>query len=118
MLGRQMANRIKPPAIPDAPAWLSGALLKRWDELAPIFTRMGTLSELEAGTLARYIVAENNYLQISNQLQRALANGDGEDAGRWLSAQDKVIRQILTLGETLGLTAEKRKAMGWFLPDA
>ena len=102
---------------PEAPAWLAGSLRDRWDELAPVFWQMGTLTELEANTLARYILAENNYLQISNQLQRALANGDGEDTGRWLGAQDKIIRQIQTLGETLGLTAEKRKAMGWTLPN-
>ena len=111
-----MANRIKAAAIPDAPAWLSGVLLKRWDELAPVFTRMGTLTELEVGILARYIVAENNYLQASNRLQSAMAAGDGEEANRWLTVQDKLNRQILTLGEALGLTAEKRKAMGWTLP--
>lgn len=111
-----MANRIKAAAIPDAPAWLSGVLLKRWDELAPVFTRMGTLSDLEVGILARYIVAENNYLQASNRLQSAMAAGDGEEANRWLTVQDKLNRQILTLGEALGLTAEKRKAMGWTLP--
>ena len=111
-----MANRIKATAIPDAPAWLSGVLLKRWDELAPVFTRMGTLTDLEAGILARYIVAENNYLQASNRLQSAMAAGDGEEANRWLTVQDKLNKQILTLGEALGLTAEKRKAMGWTLP--
>ena len=111
-----MANRIKAAAIPDAPAWLSGVLLKRWDELAPVFTRMGTLTDLETGILARYIVAENNYLQASNRLQSAMAAGDGEEANRWLTVQDKLNKQILTLGEALGLTAEKRKAMGWTLP--
>ena len=108
-----MAKRAEAP---EAPAWLAGSLRERWAELAPAFWRMGTLSELETGILARYIVAENNYLQVSNQLQSALARGDGEDAGKWLSAQDKLIRQIITLGETLGLTAEKRKTMGWTLP--
>ena len=108
-----MAKRAEAP---EAPAWLAGSLRERWAELAPAFWRMGTLSELETGILARYIVAENNYLQVSNQLQSALARGDGEDAGKWLSAQDKLIRQIITLGEALGLTAEKRKAMGWTLP--
>lgn len=108
-----MAKRTEAP---EAPAWLAGSLRERWAELAPVFWRMGTLSELETGILARYIVAENNYLQVSNQLQSALARGDGEDAGKWLSAQDKLIRQIITLGETLGLTAEKRKTMGWSLP--
>ena len=105
----------KAAAAPEAPAWLQGALRQRWAELAPVFWRMGTLSELEVNTLARYILAENNYLQVSNLLQSALATGDAEDANKWLSAQDRLIKQILTLGEALGLTAEKRKAMGWTL---
>lgn len=108
-----MAKGIK---VPEAPGWLQGSLRQRWDELAPTFYKMGTLSELEAGTLARYILAENSYLAASTQLQQALASGDGEDAARWLTVQDKLIRQILTLGEVLGLTAEKRKQMGWTLP--
>ena len=111
-----MAEKISKIPVPEAPDWLQGSLRARWSELAPIFARMGTLTDLEAPTLARYIVAENNYLMISSQLQQALTRADGEDVGRWLTAQDKVIRQILTLGETLGLTAEKRKAMGWTLP--
>lgn len=111
-----MAKPAKEILVPEAPAWLAGSLLARWTELAPVFWRMGTLSELEVPTLARYIVAENNYLQASNRLQQAMASGDGEDASRWLTVQDKLLKQILTLGETLGLTAEKRKAMGWTLP--
>ena len=106
----------KAERIPEAPGWLQGALRQRWAELAPTFWRMGTLSELEVNTLARYILAENNYLQVSNFLQNALAAGDAEDANKWLSAQDRLIKQILTLGEALGLTAEKRKSLGWTLP--
>ena len=71
---------------------------------------------LETSILAKYIVAENNYLQASNQLQRAMSAADGEDAAKWIGVQDKLLKQILTLGETLGLTAEKRKAMGWTFP--
>lgn len=111
-----MANPVKVLPVPEAPEWLQGSLLNRWAELAPVFTKMGTLSDLEAGTLARYIVAENNYLQASNLLQTALRNADGEDAAKWVGVQDKLLKQILTLGEALGLTAEKRKAMGWTLP--
>ena len=111
-----MARQVERPACPEAPAWLAGSLLARWTELAPVFWRMGTLSELEVPTLARYILAENNYLKVSDQLQTALSKGDAEEVGKWLTAQDKLIKQILTLGEALGLTAEKRKAMGWTLP--
>ena len=101
--------------VPEAPNWLAGSLTERWNTLAPVFWQMGTLTDLEAGILARYIVAENNYLQVSNLLQTALTIRDGEAANKWLSAQDRLIKQILTLGEALGLTAEKRKAMGWTL---
>lgn len=111
-----MAKALQLPPVPPAPGWLAGSLRARWDELAPIFTRMGTLTELETGNLARFIVAENNYLQVSNKLQTSLSNGDSEEVGRWLAAQEKLIRQIIMLGETLGLTAEKRKAMGWIVP--
>ena len=107
-----MANRAE---IPQAPEWLAGNLRNRWAELAPVFWKMGTLTDLEAGILARYIVAENNYLQVSNLLQIALSSRDGEAANKWLSAQDRLIRQMETLGNSLGLTAEKRKAMGWVL---
>jgi len=105
----------KTAAAPEAPEWLAGNLRNRWAELAPVFWKMGTLTELEVGILARYIVAENNYLQVSNLLQSSLAIRDGEAANKWLSAQDRLIRQMETLGNSLGLTAEKRKAMGWTL---
>ena len=110
-----MSTRLSPP-VPECPAYLAGALRKRWDELAPQLAKMGTLDALNTDVLAKYILAENNYLQVSNQLQSALARGDGEDANRWLAAQDKLIKQIQSLGEALGLTAEKRKTMGWTLP--
>lgn len=101
---------------PAAPAWLAGSLRARWQELAPIFYRMGTLTDLESGILARYIVAENNYLQVSNLLQQALSARNGEDANKWLAAQDRLIKQMQALGDSLGLTAEKRKSMGLKLP--
>lgn len=101
---------------PAAPVWLAGSLRARWEELAPIFYRMGTLTDLESGILARYIVAENNYLQVSNLLQQALGAGNGEDANKWLAAQDRLIKQMQALGDSLGLTAEKRKSMGLKLP--
>lgn len=101
---------------PAAPPWLAGSLRARWQELAPIFYRMGTLTDLESGILARYIVAENNYLQVSNLLQQALNAGNGEDANKWLAAQDRLIKQMQALGDSLGLTAEKRKSMGLKLP--
>ena len=56
----------------------------------------------------------NHITPFSNT--KAISAADGEDAAKWIGVQDKLLKQILTLGETLGLTAEKRKAMGWTLP--
>lgn len=106
----------KAGSVPEAPGWLQGTLRQRYAELAPVFYRMGTLSALEVNTLARYILAENNYLQVSTFLQNALSSGDAEEATKWLTAQDRLLKQISSLGEMLGLTAEKRKAAGWVLP--
>ena len=101
---------------PPPPIWLAGSLRSRWNELAPTFYQMGTLTDLEVGILASYIVAENNYLQVSNLLQQAINSGDGDAANKWLAAQDRLTKQTLTLGTALGLTAEKRKSMGWSIP--
>ena len=73
---------------------------------------MGPVTRMEL----RKISELHPYLQASNQLQRAMSAADGENAAKWIGVQDKLLKQILTLGETLGLTAEKRKAMGWTLP--
>lgn len=111
-----MGKPIEQPPVPGAPAWLAGSLRDRWAELAPVFYRMGTLSELEAGTLARYILAENNYLQVSNYVQGAITAADPEDAAKWLLAQDRLTKQILTLGDELGLTPKARRARGLTAP--
>lgn len=104
-----MAKKI---LVPECPAYLSGALLRRWDELAPELTRLGTLDELSAELLAKYILAENEYLQISKLVQDTIRTESADDAGKWITAQDKLTKQILTLGAELGITPKARQARG------
>ena len=102
----------KTPTILSCPAYLAGALRKRWDELAPQLAKMGTLDALNTDVLAKYILAENNYLQVSNYVQSSITAADPEDAAKWLLAQDRLTKQILALGDELGLTPKARRARG------
>lgn len=106
--------------VPACPAYLAGSLAARWAKLAPPLAIMGCLDELNVDLLAKYILAENEYLKISEHVQRAI-NGDsenppdGEAAAKWLAAQDRLTKQILSLGDELGLTPKARKARGLIL---
>lgn len=103
------------PSVP-CPAYLDGTLRQRWEALAPQLAAMGTLDELNADLAAKYILAENEYLRISNLVQGAISRGDPDDSNKWLAAQDRLTKQILTLGEELGLTPKARKARGLIAP--
>lgn len=103
---------IKEIPTPECPAYLSGALRLRWSELAPELTKLGTLDELSAELLAKYILAENEYLQISKLVQDAIKAESAEDAGKWIAAQDKLTKTILSLGGELGITPRSRQARG------
>ena len=101
----------KPEALP-CPAYLAGNLARRWDELAPELQRLGTLDALSVDLAAKYILAENEYLKISSHVQEAIARADGDDAGKWIAAQDRLTKQILALGAELGITPRARRARG------
>ena len=98
------------------PAYLDGTLRQRWEALAPQLSAMGTLDELNADLAAKYILAENEYLRVSNLVQGAISRGDPDDSNKWLAAQDRLTKQILTLGEELGLTPKARKVRGLIAP--
>lgn len=98
------------------PVYLSGALRERWEQLAPSLEAMGTLDALNADLAAKYILAENEYLRVSNLVQSAISRGDPEESNKWLLSQDRLTKQILTLGEELGLNPRARKARGLIAP--
>ena len=100
-----------------APKYLTAELKERFDGLATDCEAMGTLSRLDADLLAKYVLAENEYLIVSKRLQIALAAGDYQSADRWVGLQDKLTKQCLVLGGELGLTPKSRKERGLIVPD-
>lgn len=101
----------RPSPLP-CPTYLAGTLARRWEELAPELQRLGTLDALNADLCGKYILAENEYLRISALVQEAIARADGDDAGKWIAAQDRLTKQILSLGAELGITPRARRARG------
>ena len=104
-----MADKHTPPS---CPAYLAGTLRDRWEQLAPELAAFGSLDDLNADLLAKYILAENEYLQISKLVQDAIKAESADDADKWLNAQAKLTKQILALGAELGLTPRARRARG------
>ena len=97
---------------PPCPVYLAGALEARWKQIAPELVKLGTLDALNADLLGKYILAENEYLRISQLVQECIARGDAEDGGKWIAAQDRLTKQILALGGELGITPTARRSRG------
>lgn len=97
---------------PPCPVYLAGALEARWKQIAPELVKLGTLDALNADLLGKYILAENEYLRISQLVQECIARGDAEDGGKWIAAQDRLTKQILALGAELGISTTARRRRG------
>ena len=100
----------------EAPKYLAADLKEKFNKLAVDCEAMGTLTRLDADILAKYVLAENEYLIVSKRLQLALAAGDYQSADRWVNLQEKLTKQCLTLGAELGLTPNARRTKGLFVP--
>lgn len=94
------------------PAYLPETMAARFSELAALCVRMGTLTALDVDVLAKYLIAENEYLRITNKVTAALNAGDSASADRWISAQVRIQRESISLAGELGLTAASRRARG------
>lgn len=84
----------------------------RFEELSALCFKMGTLSPIDADLLAKYLIAESEYLRITNKVTAAIISGDSASAERWISAQVRIQRESITLAGELGLTAASRRARG------
>lgn len=109
-LEEREAREIKaPPAQElDPPSYLPATLAKKFRELAPVLIRMGVLTSLDADGLARYLLAEQNYLRATNRLTAAMNAGNTDESQKWAAIQDRFFRQCRAAGSDLGLTVSSR----------
>lgn len=93
------------------PKYLPVTLRPKFDEIAGALTAVGVMSELDGDGLARYLLAEANYVRATSRLTSALNTGDLNDATRLAAMQDRFFRQCRTAGADLGLTVSSRCAL-------
>lgn len=112
-LEEREAREIKAPLAThlEPPSYLPTALAAKFRKLAPILIRMKVLSEIDGDCLARYLIAESNYLRVTSRLSSALNTGNLQDADKLSSMQDRFFKQCRAAGSDLGLTISGRCAL-------
>lgn len=58
------------------------------------------------------MIAESEYLRVTNRVTGAIQRGDAQDAAAWVGIQDKLLRQCITAGAEFGLTPSSRRRLG------
>ena len=109
-LEEREAQEVKAPPVErlPPPIYLPPSLRAKFEQLAPVLIRMGVLTSLDADGLARYLIAEQNYLRATNRLTAAMNAGNTAEADKWSAIQDRFFRQCRAAGSDLGLTVSGR----------
>lgn len=112
-LEQREALEPKPPKVKslDPPMYLQPSLAEKFRKLAPVLINMGVLTSLDADGLARYLIAEQNYLRATNRLTSAMNAGNTAEADKWSAIQDRFFRQCRAAGSDLGLTVSGRASL-------
>lgn len=100
--------KVPPVTTLEPPSYLTQSLAAKFRKLAPILIRMGVLTSLDADGLARYLIAEQNYLRATNRLTAAMNTGNTAETDKWSAIQDRFFRQCRSAGSDLGLTVTGR----------
>ena len=92
-----------------APRYLTATQKKQFTKLAEQLQKIKIMGETDCDTLARYVVADSQYEQITKQLRKAMKNVDDLDAMEKLAKlQDRYFKQAHTAATALGLTISSR----------
>ena len=101
---------VKPPPVRtlEPPNYLPQSLGTKFLQLAPVLINMGVLTSVDGDCLARYLIAESNYLRATQRLTSAMNTGNTVEADKWSSIQDRFFKQCRAAGGDLGLTVSGR----------
>ena len=109
-LEERAAKEVHPPVAQEIepPTYLRGSLAGKYRSIAKVLIQLGIFSDLDKDTLARYLLAESNYLRVTNKMTSALNAGNYTDACRLSAMQDRFYRQCRSSAADLGLTISSR----------
>ena len=92
-----------PDYIADAPK-----LVEEFNEIAAQLIALNILTELDADSLARYLLAKQNYLQYTSLLNSAIRKNKVAEMATIQTMQDKAFKQVRAAASDLGLTISSR----------
>ena len=95
-------KRVKPPA------YLPESLHKKFRSLAKQLIEIGILAEIDYDCLARYLLAEQAYLAVTEQVNRAIANQAISLLDDLSKTQTRYFNQCSRAAADLGLTISSR----------
>ena len=93
-------DNIKPPS------YLSKELIPNFEYIANQLIDIGIMTNLDCEVLARYVMLENQFQQISSKLLQL--NIDDEEYYKFCNLQEKIFKQVRQVGNDLGLSISSR----------
>lgn len=91
-----------------APDYLPAKFKTEFDEIAAKLLHLNIMTELDEDTLARYLLAKQQYLQYTSMLSKASQKGDLDAMEKISRLQDKAFKQSRSCAMDLGLTIASR----------
>lgn len=91
-----------------APGYLPENLREEFDTIAGKLLEIGIMTELDEDCLARYLIAKQQYLNYTSQLNAAIKAKKIYDMDKLANLQDKAFKQCRACATDLGLTIASR----------
>lgn len=90
------------------PDYLPTKMRGEFEEIARKLVAIGVMTELDEDCLARYLISQQNYLQYTKLLSKAIRSENIEQIAKAQKTQDIAFRQCLQSANALGLTITSR----------
>lgn len=92
----------------EPPEYLPAKMRETFNDIASKLVAIGVMTELDEDCLARYLISQQNYLQYTKLLSKAIKSEDIEQIAKAQKTQDVAFRQCLQSANALGLTITSR----------
>lgn len=100
--------KVSPAKTAKPPKWLPEGLRKDFRAVGKRLIAAGLYTDLDADTLARYLIAQSEYLMATSHVHKAYQERDPEEIEDWSRIQDRHFKQARNCANDLGLTVTSR----------
>lgn len=97
--------RVEHTASIEAPDCLTDSQKEKFERYAELLRRVGIMTELDADCLSRYVIANDNYMEL---MTLAGQTADIDEKSRLINMADKMFSEAHKCATALGLTAASR----------